>query len=215
MSKAKELPEGQVDLSGKEVKKKRDEGEGEVEYLSLWKSALQKYIRRGVVDKAMYAAWKIAEKNWYIAWRRLSVIAAEDVCIPEAIYAIGELYRMFMASRRQNEQNPLSRDEKRLVIAAAKILAQSPKDRTADEFLETLDLFENEETANLPEVKARKEELEKFEDYVFDVHTVKGRKMGRGEEYWYETSRKVENPAITYIKYADWVYEIRKKHGKL
>jgi len=214
MSKQKKLPDGQTSLTGEKVQK--TEKEEYDEELSNWKSALQKYVRRGMTEKAMYAALKVAEKNWYVAWRRLSIIAVEDCLSPQTITAIGELYRMFMASRRTSgDGKELSWDEKRLIVAAAKILSESEKDRSADEFLEMVTLLNSADFSNDVEVQKRKQELETIDDYVFDEHTLKGRKMGRGDRYWYEESRRVNKPSEKYIRFSDWVYTVKKRNGKL
>lgn len=53
----------QIDLSGKMVDEYCVESlDGE--QLGTLKSALQKSIRQGNVEKAMYFAWKLAEQNW-------------------------------------------------------------------------------------------------------------------------------------------------------
>ena len=41
--------------------------------------------------------------NWYSCWRRLSMIADEDVGQPEAIVAVDVLYRKFMTMRKNAE----------------------------------------------------------------------------------------------------------------
>ena len=91
--------ERQVDFDRKVV------GQSEVdsEDASLWKSVLQKAVRRGMAEKAMYAAYKLASLSWWSCWKRLSVIADEDVGQPEAITAVDVLYRKFMALKKDEK----------------------------------------------------------------------------------------------------------------
>jgi hypothetical protein len=61
---------------------------------------------------------------------------------------------------------------------------QSSKDRRADEFLELMDAIEKH-GEKLPKLKRVKEDFSAIPDEAFDVHTVKRRRMGRGNLYWY------------------------------
>lgn len=206
--------EKQVDLSGK-VKEKKVAVEREEE--SLMKSALQKCIRQGLVEPSMYWALRLAESNWWICWKRLSTIAVEDCGQPEAILSLGELYRMFMTAKRRAKKGELSWDMKRAVVCAAKILAESPKDRTCDEFLEVVDAIEKNPESDL--LKPVREVFETVPDEAFDMHTIQGRKMGRGLLYWYEKSSRCENMTPQYREWREWwqplmiklVKEVKKK----
>lgn len=52
-----------------------------------------------MTENAMYAAYKLASLSWWSCWKRLSVIADEDVGQPEAITTVDVLYRKFMARK--------------------------------------------------------------------------------------------------------------------
>ena len=97
----------QVDLAGKTVEEenlsmgREDEG--------LMKSALQKCVRQGMTESAMYWALKLAEANSWSCWRRLAVIVDEEVSQGWAITAVDDLYRKFMAMKRQSKKKGLSR----------------------------------------------------------------------------------------------------------
>lgn len=90
-------------------------GEVEVdsEDASLWKSVLQRAARRGITEKAMYAACRLASLNWWSCWKRLSVIADEDVGQPEAITAVDFLYGKFMTLKEDGKEKKLSWDMQR------------------------------------------------------------------------------------------------------
>lgn len=207
MSKRIKNGEGQTDLHGQIVKEEELIKNGDV---PLMKSALQKYIRRGNVEKAMYWDWRLGKVNWNVAWKRLLVITVEDCLNPVVVSAIGELHKMFMAHKREDKR--LGWNELRCIVAAAKILAESEKDRSVDEFLEMMEVIERYGDKD-EEVKKKKEELEKLDEFVFDMHTAEGRKAGRGLEYWYEESSKVANPSKNYVHFNEWVWNVIKRLG--
>jgi len=190
--------ERQVDFDRKVV------GQSEVdsEDASLWKSVLQKAVRSGMAEKAMYAAYKLASLSWWSCWKRLSVIADEDVGQPEAITAVDVLYRKFMALKKDEKEKKLSWDMQRCVVCAAKILADSAKDRRGDEFLEILQAFEK--YPDNEDLKKFREDFEKIPDEALDMHTLQGRKMGRGNLFWYEVSSETVNRTEAYEKWHRW-----------
>lgn len=200
--------EKQVNFDGKVV------GQVEVdsEDASIWKSVLQKAVRRGMTEKAMYAAYKLASLNWWSCWKRLSVIADEDVGQPEAITAVDVLYRKFMALKKDGKEKKLTWDMQRCVVCAAKILAESPKDRRADEFLELVTVMEKR-TADEELIK-KKEELERIPDEALDMHTLRGRKMGRGNLFWYEVSSETVNKMEAYEEWHEWFRPLMVKLTK-
>jgi len=85
----------------------------------------------------------------------------------------------------------VSWDMRRSVVCCAKVLSESPKDRRADSFLEWREATIR--CGDDPEVRAKVEELDRLDDWVYDIHTRQGRKMGRGNVHWYEESSHVEN----------------------
>ena len=191
--------ERQVDLTGKLVDKEAEDEPS----VSVWKSALQKAVRRCEVEKAMYAALQLLEKaGWYVTWRRLRIIAVEDCGMPEIITAVETLYRLFLEYKGKKDKAELSWDAKRCVICAAKIMAEAPKDRRADEFLELIDAVEKYGD-KIPNLRLL---LENWmpSDEAYDMHTKEGRKMGRGLLYWYQVSSKCENMTDEYRKWREW-----------
>ena len=211
------MTEKQLDLTEKLVDK---EAENEPS-VSVWKSALQKAVRRCEVEKAMYAALQLLEKaGWYVTWRRLRIIAVEDCGMPETIMAVETLYRLFLEYKGKKDKAELSWDAKRCVICAAKIMAESSKDRRSDEFLELLDTVQKYGD-DIPDLKLI---LENWmpSDEAYDMHTIEGRKRGRGLEHWYKEASKCEKMTEEYKQWREWweplmlsVLEIRnrKKRG--
>jgi hypothetical protein len=193
--------EKQIDLYGKNTETPSMSRQGREE-LSIWKSVLQKAVRRGNAEKAMYAAYQLASLNCWSCWKRLSVIVDEDVGQPEAITVVDVLYRKFMAFKKEAKKGMLSWDMKRCVVCAAKILAEAPKDRRADEFQELVDAIEKH--GEDEELRKKKEELEHVPDEALDMHTLQGRKMGRGNLFWYEVSSETTNKTPEYEEWRSW-----------
>jgi replication-associated recombination protein RarA len=190
----------QADLAGKLLKEYGQEDDDR-EDLAILKSTLQKAIRRADIEKAMYFALRLAEKNWWTAWRRLGIIADEDVGQPDAIVAVDTLYRKFMALRKDGKEK-LTWDMQRCVVCAAKILADSAKDRRSDEFLEILQAFEKYPDNEY--LKKLREDFEKIPDEALDMHTIQGRRLGRANSFWYEVSSETVNKTEAYEKWHRW-----------
>ena len=172
------------------------------------KSALQKAIRRGQVEKAMYYADRLVRLNAIACWCRLRIIAVEDVGGVAAIAAVETLYRNFLEDGwNTTDKSGPSWDGRRMTITAAKILAELPKDRRADEFIE-LDAAAEEGNAK---ARAYLDSLAKYDDWVFDKHTTKGRSIGRGENHWIEVSSQTVDRINQYAKWRERWEQIMKK----
>jgi replication-associated recombination protein RarA len=191
----------QVDLSGQALGTE-SLSRRQSEDLGIWKSVLQKAVRRGMTEKAMYAAYRLVSLNWWSCWRRLSVIADEDVGQPLEIVAVDVLYRKFVAMKGGVEKGEVSWDAKQCVIVAAKILAEAQKDRRGDEFLELMEAIEKHgEDAEVQKIKAK---LEAIPDEALDMHTLQGRRMGRGQAFWIETSSETLGKTSLYEEWRKW-----------
>lgn len=145
-------------------------------------SALQKSIRRG--DQVQAVAWAVeldqsGHGTWL--WNRLLVITSEDVGLgwPEGPAVIRGLFDTW---REQKAYNRDSHPERLMVVHAALLLARAPKSRLVDEA--TCGTYGVEE----PLVK-------EIPDYAFDMHTAKGKRLGRGLEHWEQEASHLENPA--------------------
>lgn len=185
----------QANLYGDVVKEVEEIDNEEAQVL---KSVLQKAVRRGMVEKAMYSAYRLSnKKTGWILWKRLTIISAEDVLEPNVITAVDVL------RREAKEFGYESLEGKMFAVAAAILLAESKKDRRADEFLELMEAVDKH-SDRIPELAEIKKELESIPDEALDMHTTKGRKMGRGERYWYEVSSETENKTDNYAKWKEW-----------
>lgn len=185
----------QVNLDGKDVEESLSGREREE--VGVLKSALQKYVRRGLSEKAAYVAYQLSnKKTGWILWRRLGVISVEDCLDATVVLAVSEL------GRQATKYGYESWDGRRCAVAAALLMSDSRKDRRADEFLELMDVMEKRE--NDGELSRKKEEYSRVEDYVLDCHTLQGRKMGRGDLFWYEVSSETVDKTVEYEKWRSW-----------
>ena len=141
-------------------------------------SALQKTIRRGNEYQAVYWAKELESFNARILWNRLRVIASEDIGLanPLAPLVIDVLEKNYAnALARQNDSWRL------FVVNAVLYLARSPKSRIVDNLLNVV--YNDESKLEIP-------------DYALDMHTYRGRKMGRGLEHFFAEGAKLANQAM-------------------
>jgi replication-associated recombination protein RarA len=144
-------------------------------------SALQKSIRRGLVENAVLVAYELFASGTEFedqVWRRLEIISVEDVGMgrpdaPVIVRALDEL------RRRAVRESP---DRLIYLVHAVRLLALSPKDRTSDEMANWVRQVVDAGTAR-PEV---------FDD-ALDMHTRRGQEMGRDFFHWFTNGARVEN----------------------
>src|SRR3989344_1327801 len=122
-------------------------------------SALQKAIRRGQEERAMYWACEMFESGFVkYLWRRLSVIVLEDIGDPLAVILINSLAQ---SSERINKKDYT---EALHPAMAVMYLCRAPKSREVDYMLEIVD-----------HKRKLGQKLELF-DSDLDVHTELGRR---------------------------------------
>jgi replication-associated recombination protein RarA len=161
------------------------------------RSVLQKSIRRGLLEDAVLAAHEFFSSGpeaEEVLWRRLEIIATEDVgfglieapAILEALNA----QRLRMADRG---------DRWMYSVHAVRLLTTAKKDNTSME-LATWANF----------VTARGERKVEVEDYMVDLHTKRGAAMGRDVAHWWSDGAKLSNKLSEeqslWGKYLDGVY---------
>lgn len=133
-------------------------------------SALQKEIRRGEEESAMYWALELVPQFEDYLWQRLVVITNEDVGIanPNLLQIIPTQRAVYFEFRSAKKDGSA-----RLALAnAILLLCRSPKCRVADHF---------QCAVNQDRLHGKRREIP---DYALDKHTQRGRKMGRGVEHW-------------------------------
>jgi replication-associated recombination protein RarA len=146
-------------------------------------SALQKEIRRGNEREALFWASELDLAGYgnYV-FKRLRVIASEDVGIADSNVAVQvwALYRLWQEARRKKGE-PEGHFRVHLVHAVV-LLCRAPKSRLADSAL--IAFYTGERPK--PEIP----------DYALDLHTARGRRMGRGVDHFYAEGAKVVNETI-------------------
>lgn len=150
-------------------------------------SSLQKTVRRGRVDEAMWWAVEMNRSGYgAYCWRRLMTISAEDVGIgdPQAAVVVNALWQMAKelqtkaGTGTQAEKNTREWDGE-LLLEAVWVLAKAEKNRTIADADSLIYIRQD-----------RGERLEPI-DAAIDGHTERGRKMGRNEEFFQREGRQV------------------------
>lgn len=148
-------------------------------------SALQKSIRRGELDDAIYFAVDMdlpctngtSYANYL--WRRLRIIASEDVGLADrhAPLVIRSLYENWV-----EESKVKGSDATRLfIIHAVSYLTTARKDRLVDHAL--ISHYTGHTQEHQREIP----------DYALDNHTARGKRMGRGIDFFFDEGAKLRH----------------------
>ena len=135
-------------------------------------SALQKAIRRGHEDDALYWAKQMDDGGFgAYAWRRLLIIVSEDVGLawPTGPAVIRSLYATWAMEQMHRPQM--------MLVHAVLLLVRAPKSRLVDHAL----IAGGTEPRQVP-------------DEALDMHTERGRAMGRSDEHWWNSAGLVADP---------------------
>lgn len=174
-------------------------------------SMMQKAIRRNLPRYASYAAYELYGSYYTFVWRRLLVISAEDC------YGImtKEIIALKLADDEVNK-NKRGYDRDTIFLAkAVMLLCMARKNRdacyVACNFMNSQDLLTEMELQNIGHVnmsELQKIILEenKIPDWVFDVHTLKGKyKFHRSEVDMIRCEQNALSPKeIGYYDDGDW-----------
>lgn len=144
-------------------------------------SAYQKAIRRSDVDGALYwgaELYRSGFANW--AWKRLRIIVSEDIGpaapgLPADVYALEQTYR-----------NGLKADSKpssglMYFVHATVLAARAPKCRICDWALFAVAGDDRPPDRDVP-------------DEALDMHTLRGKQLGRGAGHFVEEAGKLVQP---------------------
>ena len=144
-------------------------------------SALQKSIRRGQLDDALYFATDMYQSGYAeYAWKRLRIITSEDIGLanphlPATVQALYETWQSIL-KKKDVYQAP----ERLFFVHAVCLLATSPKNRTVDDAL-------------VHHFGSHDKLMRGIPDYALDRHTSKGRSLGRGVEHVFEVGYHLDN----------------------
>ena len=157
-------------------------------------SALQKSLRRGLLDNALLLGWEMyltSPELEAMLWSRLCVIAVEDIGLGnvQAPVLIETLYQ-----QHQRYARP-SGDRFLFAAHAIRVLATSAKDRTSDDMVNWA-----------RQSMALGERLPEIPDIALDMHTRRGQEMGRDYRFFMEEASRV-TPEINDRdqRYRDWI----------
>ncbi len=159
-------------------------------------SVLQKEIRRGNVDNAVLAAYEMLSTSADVTehlWRRLKIIAVEDV-------GMGEPLAPLLVNCLHENFRAVPDGDTMMAVHAVRLLAAAPKDRTSSEH------------AYLVAAKVERGELVvSVPDYALCVHTRAGQEMGRGLMHWWRNGALVAHELETADhSYRDELIEIHR-----
>ena len=142
-------------------------------------SALQKCIRRGEAEAAVYWAAEL-DRSGYGAWcwKRLRVIVSEDVGVawPEGPAVIAALHATYSDLRRSSRPPHRLRPWRQMLTHAVLALATAPKSRAVD-WLQMW-AYSDAERREIP-------------DFALDKHTARGRRMGRGLQAFFDEGSRL------------------------
>lgn len=157
-------------------------------------SALQKSIRRALLDNALLLAWEMFRTSPEMEeklWSRLCVIAVEDIGLgnTQAPVLVETLYQQHGRYDRPTGDRFL------FAAHAVRILARSAKDRTSDDMVNWAI-----RGTQLGELKPE------IIDVARDMHTLSGQTMGRDYRFFMEeASRVIPEIPDKDQRYRDWI----------
>ena len=164
-------------------------------------SAIQKMIRRGKEVEAMYWAMELETMNPSWLWKRLMIIAVEDIGLadPDVVLLVKNLWDVYdkikaMGKGRQPEGNILG--------MAILSMCRARKNREADDL------------AYMMYLRRKDGMLLDMPDVALDQHTRRGREMGRGDEFWFKEANRLSNRVeLEGNPYEKWMKEYYRKRG--
>jgi replication-associated recombination protein RarA len=144
-------------------------------------SALQKCIRRGLMDDALYWAVDMYVTGYdEYCWKRLRIMASEDVgpAEPNLPATIAALYATYTDLKKKKDE--AHAPQRLMLVHAVILLAQARKNRIVDHAL--IHHFGNH--AKLKRA---------IPDCALDKHTAAGKRLGRGAEHFCAEGIKLAN----------------------
>lgn len=162
-------------------------------------SAMQKCIRRGLEDDALFWATELDISNYgeYV-WKRLRIIASEDVGIsyifPSIAGDIRALYDNWKDLRKKDDVKHAP--ERLFLVDAVMRLCRAEKCRAVDHAL--IVFYEGE--------RAKRD----IPDFALDMHTGRGRAKRRGHKHFWEEGSKLGAPHFERDPYKEAARKIRR-----
>lgn len=145
-------------------------------------SALQKCVRRGLEYEAVHFAVELEEFNPTMLWNRLKIIASEDIgpADPTMPLLVDLLQKQYLT-----EKSKLAESAYRLYLVNAVVcLCRSQKSRIVDDLQNIV--YTEREQGKLPPIP----------DFALDMHTARGKALGKGVEDFFSEGNKLANEAF-------------------
>lgn len=160
-------------------------------------SALQKSIRRGDTKVAGYFALELFPRYSNYCWKRLLTISAED-CYGIITKEIKALYDSFEIINKGNKSDNL---KGRVFISKAVILLCEAKHNRDADLLSNY-IYDKKQLINDEDLEKYFEEVRKenvqMPEYVYDVHTLKGKMMGKTKrDFFIEEENALANKQMS------------------
>lgn len=147
-------------------------------------SALQKAIRRGEEEEAVFWAIEFFESN-YVGhiWNRLFIIAHEDIGLADP-YFPGKIMALKNNYDYLEEHRPKKVSKRLVFLQTILMFVRAKKSRYVD-------LAYSVYWSQHKQLAVGR----KIPDYAFDMHTKRGKQMGRGLDHFYDEGAKINNRA--------------------
>jgi replication-associated recombination protein RarA len=163
-------------------------------------SALQKCIRRGMEYEASHFAVELEEFNPTMLWNRLKIIASEDIGPANPVMP---LLVDLMHKQYQTEKSKLAESNHKLyLINAVVCLCRSQKSRITNDLLGIV-YTERDRDGKFLQIP----------DFALDMHTARGKALGKGIEDFFSEGNKVNNEVFP-NPYIEKIKELLKNHDK-
>jgi replication-associated recombination protein RarA len=158
-------------------------------------SALQKDIRRGNEREALFWATELERAGFVrYVWERLTIIASEDVGIADSnvivqVVALRDAWQArFDKETEKGKKLATEATSSRIfLIHAVLVLTRALKSRICDHAYVVMYEGDRAELAAFGSLPWE------IPDYALDGHTARGRRMGRGIEFFYAESAQLGN----------------------
>jgi replication-associated recombination protein RarA len=146
-------------------------------------SALQKCIRRGIDDDALYWGVELYLSNYgeYV-WKRLKIMVSEDIGLAEP-YLASTIQALYDTYKEQSKKKDDKHKPERLQLIHAILLCSRAKKSRLIDWALNYHFNVHNIKKNLP-------------DFAYDKHTRKGKQMGRGMRHFFDEGCKMHNHHI-------------------
>lgn len=149
-------------------------------------SALQKSIRRADTKVAGYFALELFPQYHNYVWKRLLTVSAEDCYGPMITQEVKALHDSFLFVNKGKKGNQIGG---RIFISKAVILLCEWKHNRDADILSNY-IYDKKRSITDEQIESYFDEVRKdrveVPEYVYDVHTLKGKRMGKTKVDFFE-----------------------------